>query len=64
MNRMAVRYKILFNTRYQVLCDDRDFSKEDLGDPRGQVFDQEHRESLAPEEEALLLPIEERYLKW
>jgi len=33
-----------------------------MGDPREQVLDQEHRKSLAPEEDALSLPIEERYL--
>ena len=52
----------LFNTRYQVSCDDRDFNEEDMRGPRGQVLDQEHRESLAPEEQDLLLSIEEKYL--
>ena len=51
------RHKILFNTRYHVSCDDRDFSKEDLSDPRKKVLDQEHIESLAPEEKALSLII-------
>jgi len=52
----------LFNIRYQVSCDDQDFNKEDMGDHRGQVLDQENRESPAPEEAALSLPIEQRYL--
>jgi len=56
------RHKILFNIRYQVSCDDRDFNKEDMGDPRGQILDQENRESLAAEEVTLSLPIEQRYL--
>jgi len=30
-------HKILFNTKYQVSCDVGDFSKENLGDPRGEV---------------------------
>jgi len=55
-------HKILFNTRYQVSCDDRDFNEEDMRDPCKQVFDQEHRESLASEDEALSLSIEVIYL--
>jgi len=54
----------MFNTRYQVLCNDQDFSEENLRDLRGQVFDQENRESFAPKEEALSLLIEEMYLDW
>ena len=34
-----------------------DFIEKDMGDYREQVLDQEHRESLAPEKEALSLPI-------
>jgi len=56
------RHNILFNIRYQVSCDKWDFNEEDMEDPWKQVFDQEHRESLVPEEEILLLSIEERYL--
>ena len=45
--------------------DDWDFSEEDIRDLWKQVFDQEHRESLALEEEILSLPIEEKYLdRW
>jgi len=58
----VIRHKILFNTRYQVSCDDRDFSEKDIGDPKKQVLDQKHRESFAPEKETLSLPIQERYL--
>jgi len=57
-------HKIFFNIRYQVSYDDQDFSKEDLTYPRGQVLAQQHRESLAPEEETLSLLIEEKYLDW
>jgi len=42
-------------------CDGRGFSEENLRVPRGQVLDQEHKESLAPKEDALSLSIEERY---
>jgi len=48
------RHKIFFNIRYQVPCHDRDFSEEDMGDPREQVFNQEHEESLAPEREGFI----------
>jgi len=55
-------HKILFNTRYQVSCDDQDFSEEDMGDTREKVLDKKHRESLALEKDALSFPIEEMYL--
>ena len=36
------RHKILFNIRYKVSFDDRDFRKEDMRDPREQVPDKEY----------------------
>jgi len=32
------RHKILFNTRYKVQCDDLDFCKEYVGDPRSKYL--------------------------
>ena len=52
----------MFNTRYQISCDDQDFNEKDMRDPRKLVLDQEHRESLTREDEVLSLSIEERYL--
>ena len=53
------RHQILFDIRSEVSCDDRNFRKEDLRNSRKQEFDEEHREPLASQEEALSLSVEE-----
>jgi len=53
------RHQILFDIRSEVSCDDRNFRKEDLRNSREQEFDEEHREPLASQEEALSLSVEE-----
>jgi len=60
MKRITCSVKILFNIRYKIPCDDRDFRKEDIRDSREQVLDKEHWKLLAPKEETLSLLIEER----
>jgi len=53
------RHQILFNTRYQESCDDRNFRKKNLRNPREQIFDEFHQEPLASQEKALPLLVEE-----
>jgi len=43
----------------EVSCDKRNFRKEDLRDPKKQISDEKYQESLASQEEALPLLVEE-----
>ena len=50
----------MFITRPKVRCYERDFCKEDLREPRQELFDKERRELPVLEEETLSFSIEDR----
>jgi len=56
----TLRHRILFDTGSEISCNYIDFRREDLRDPREQVSDEKHQESIASQEEALPLPVEKR----
>ena len=70
MNRTVCNVIRCCLTRDLKSCDDRNFRKKDLKNPREQVFDEENREPLVSQEQALPLPIEkhtklvETWLMW
>ena len=51
-------YKVLFDTRHQVLYTIRDVCNENVGDSREEISDEEYQVSTTSKEEALLFLVE------